>query len=282
MSEVDALSMYVNNNDVAVLIDGLNKKGGGADGLSGISLSITKKGTHGILGPRGSGKTALLDAISGTVPFDDGSIEIFGNVITPNLAKSLKSAELASIKKRVGYVRGEDGFYPELTASETLEFIGKVKGVESGKLTRQIKEALSLVGLDNYGDVLVVNLDIYSRRLLAIAASLLGNPDVILVDEPYVFTLGEMREKREHIYGILTMLGRIKTVIVATSDFDVAKAVCSDVAIISAGKLLAVGSFEELEGRLAEKGGATLKELYKSLTVTSVNSAFDTENGGKE
>ncbi len=237
---------------------------------SGVSLDLLtfffeKKGIHGILAPANGGKTHLADILSGSEPFDSGELIIGEAVYTPSkdYEKKIKNA-----KKKIGYVRRGSAYYSDMTVYETMELVGSARGVDSGRLVRQIKEALSLTGLEERRKRLVKNLSVQEQKLLDIACSLLGNPDIIIINGLSMSELGF--GDTDSIYKLIKFLGEMKTVIIATENWGVVKELCSDIVIMSEGRMLAAGSFSELEARLAG-GGETLAGLYKALRSASLS-----------
>lgn len=247
-----------------------------AEGVSGsnqyektieqLSFAIPEKGVHAILGPKGAGKTLLMDLLSGSEWAREGQVFLGERELTP------KAAEL---KKKIGYAQQVCPFDGNQTATETLDFIGEAKGVPSEKRYRQIKEALELTGLEGARNRLVKRLTVEEKKRLGLAASLLGNPDVLLLDEPLP-PVGI--ESRQELRDIIAMLGRIKTVVLAVADFETAKILCEDVIILSDGKLLAKGSFEELDAKLRQ-GGETesLEQIYRMLAAAAETPSTLTE-----
>lgn len=232
---------------------------GGAISLSGVSFSFGEKGVHGILGPRGSGKSMLAAILSGSIPPDSGSVMLFESDIF---------ADSKAAKRKIGYVPESPSFYPDMTVAETLLFVGASRKVESAKLVRQIKEALSLTGLDALENRLVKKLTKTEKKLLAYSASVLGNPDVIIIDE--ICPMAEATEQFDFV-ELIKMLGRKKTVIIATEDYDVAEALCEDIVIISDGCVLANGKIDELNEKLIKSDAryTSLEALYRDLVAAS-------------
>ena len=242
------------------------RKDGGIDGgreLKNISFSFGRKGIHGILAPKHSGKSLLMDILAGCENADSGEVLLCGVSVSENAL---------DCKKRIGYVQKKNSFYPHMTVVEILSLVGEARQVESSKLYRQIKEATELVGIDEIKNRLVRNLTGFEIIKLAIAAALLGNPHVLLLDE--AVTPKMRADQRSELVGLIQMLGRMKTVVIATDNYKIAEELCNDVLIISDGQVLAKGSFESLEARLRESdGSATLEGLYNSLALAS-----DTKN----
>ena len=244
-----------------LIFDEVNKSVNDVQVLYDISFDFKKKGVHGILAPKGSGKTEILDLIASVSFADSGLISLDGRKIINSSDKDVKAS-----KMKVGYVRANTEFYGDMTVMETLSFVGETRKVKSDKLNRQIKEALELVGLYDIKQRLVKLLSFGEQKKLSLACALLGNPDVILIDEPDVSEMGYKRQDDE-LFDLIRMLGKPKTVIITTQDFKTAKALCGDIVILSDGKVLANGTFEELEAKL--DGQASLEALYNSLLSTS-------------
>ena len=256
------MSDTLNLNRPAVYVNKLVKSGNEntyvRGGLFDLSFSFEKKGIHCILAPKYSGKTQIMDILSGSSASDSGEVYVFGTDPYRN----------RDAKKKIGYLRKDNTLYPNMTVFETMNFIGDSRGVEQGKLYRQIKEALDLVGLEELRNKLVKNLNEFDKKKLSLAAALLGNPDIILLDEPII--RGMSSERRGELEGIIMMLGRIKTVVLTTDDCAIARALAEDVVIISDGRVLATGSFEELDRNLADSANPiTLEALYNTLTTTA-------------
>ena len=227
--------------------------------LKDISFSFEKKGVHCILAPKGSGKTELMDILSGSSSVDSGEIAVFERSPYGN----------SEAKAKIGYLRQDNSLYENMTAVELMSFVGEVRRVEQGKLYRQIKEALELVGLDDSKNKLISNLTEYDRKKLSLASALLGNPDILLLDEPITARMSS--ERKEELLSIIAMLGRIKTVVVTTDSLTIARELCEDVVILSDGRVLAEGAFETIDRRLADsENPTTLETLYGSLSLGNV------------
>ena len=256
------------NEDMIIEAFDLTKKSDGNIILDEVSFAFGRRGVHGILSPKGGGKTALLDVIACASGYDDGELVIDGVRIPPCGADTKPAKD---VKAEIGYVRQNSEFYPQMTPVELLTFIGSARGEAPDKLTRQIKEALELVGLDDVSNRLIGRLDLAEQKMLAYAAAIVGNPEILIIDEPKSkLTAGNM----DTVTGIVRLFGKRKTVIIATEDFKIAQELCDDIVIISDGSVLASGSFEELEDKLATREGGqgtTLEALYNSLARASVS-----------
>ena len=231
----------------------------GRSSIHAVSFSFTKKGVHCILAPKYSGKTQIMDILAGCDRAYGGDVNVLGN----------DPYESPDTRRKIGYVRKENTLYPNMTVFEIMSFVGESRKVEQGKLYRQIKEALELVGLDGMRSKLVVSLNEYDKKRLSLAAALLGNPELILLDEPILAKTSE--DRREELERIISMLGRVKTVIVTTDDCAIARSLGEDVVIISDGAVLAKGSLDELDRKLSSSDEpTTLEALYNTLTSVSL------------
>ncbi len=240
-----------------VQVEDLNKTEGEGVLLSEVSFETGAKGIHGILGPRYSGKTELLEILAGIDQAWVGFVSVDGMTYDEDPIR---------YKKKIGYLPASDGFDPGLCAEEILELTGRARGVAAEKRARQITEALDLVGLTTVRRRLVRNLRTAELRRLALAAALMGNPELLLLDDPMT---GMKRDDREEMMGLVRMLGRMKTVILATEDFETARALCHDVVLLCDGRILVTGSFDELEEKLRRQGEGSvpLSELYRALAT---------------
>ena len=239
--------------ETAISVKGLSYQGKDAACLKEISFSVTKKGIHGILSPFGVEASLLLDVLAG--------------VRTPSAATmTIDSCEIDSFsvlwKKKIGYVPKKPVFYPHMNVYELLDFVGESRGVSSGLRLRQIEEALELVGIDSLAMRLIDGLSEGEKKRVSLAAALLGNPSILLFDDP-----------TPEFFELLRMLGRHKTVVVGGGAFFVMKELCEDVVLLSEGMLLASGSFSELEAKLRGSDEVhSLEELYDSIVaLSSVN-----------
>ncbi len=206
--------------------------------LRGFSFDAADKGVYGILGAHGSGKTALARLICGVENADGGEILVRGE---------LMSASAMEQRKKVRCAPSELALYPTSSAEEHLDFVGGALGVAPDKRYRQIKEALELTGLSDRRGRAFSRLSPLEKCRLAICAALLGNPDIIVLDDALAALKSE--EKKE-IYPLLQMLGGIKTLILLTSDPTDIRAVCQSVSVLHGGRSVISGTVEEIEKKI--------------------------------
>ena len=231
-----------------------------ADGfvLNNISFTIDDKGIYGFFGETGSGKTLLSTLICGACEADGGSVIYKDN----DICRSEKNAVAA--KRKIGYVPAQCHFASDATLVEVLDFTGRAKKVSPDKRVRQIKEALSLTGLEKLSDVLVEALTPSEKKRLAYANALIGNPDVVIVDEPIAIIDAAQKDEIKNLLG---MLGKMKVVILFSKNANGLEGLCSHVAILSGGKLAAYESLDALQEKLNESVSALLRVRCAGLSA---------------
>ncbi|MBO5883985.1 MAG: ABC transporter ATP-binding protein [Clostridia bacterium] len=202
------------------------------------SLNITNKGVYGLLGNDGAGKTSLLNVLCGNSAYDSGSISVCGHDAM---------SEPMEVKYKVGFAPEDFGFFGDDTIFETLDFVGTAKGVPSEKRYRQIKEALELVGLEGQRKKLCAELTLHEKKLLGIAVALLGNPEIILLDEPMK---NESEEEKEEIAELIKMLGKHKTAIVSSNEPIDVEGFCTHFIILSKGRCILDSSAEDIHSAI--------------------------------
>ena len=193
---------------------------GNTQALDSISFE-SEGGVIGIVGPNGSGKSTLLAIIAGAVKTSSGKIFIDEYDI---------SEYPTDAKRATGYLMEDNPLYDDMTPYEHLMLIGEAKNIPSEKLHRQASEALELLGIDNVKDVLIANIKKGQRQLLGVAAALLGNPDIIVLDEPLRNTNADEAEKLSHV---IKMLGTMKTVIISSEETSRIAGICDKIISLS-------------------------------------------------
>ena len=213
----------------------------GVKALQDVSLSISN-GMFGLLGQNGAGKSTLMRTIATLQDPDNGSI-------TFNDIDVLQQPE--ELRKTLGYLPQEFGVYPNVTAEELLLHIADMKGiVQKGERKDTVQALLHKVNLYNARSK---RLDGYSggmKQRFGIAQALIGNPDLIIVDEP---TAGLDPMERNRFYNLLSELGENAVVILSTHIVEDVSTLCTDMAIIGKGKVVLTGQPREVEEALRGK-----------------------------
>ena len=238
--------------DVAIRVDGLRFAYGGAEVLHGISFDVRRGEVTGLLGPNGAGKSTTLRIITGILQPGAGVVEVEGFVL-PRQAFELK--------QRIGYVPEAAELYETLSAQEFLELCGRLHEIEERPLQIRIDAMLDAFGLS---DERRQRLGTYSkgmRQKVLIAAALLHDPLLIVLDEPLTGLDTDAAALTKSLLASLAAQGR--TVLYSSHVLDVVERVCARVLILNRGELIADGSPEALK---AATRGSTLEEVFREVT----------------
>nr|WP_295682380.1 ABC transporter ATP-binding protein [uncultured Lachnoclostridium sp.] len=207
--------------------------------LANVSLEIDK-GIFGLLGRNGAGKTTMMRLISNILRPDEGKVLVDGKDI---------NAHEGYMQSILGYLPQNYGLYPYLTAYETLDYFARLKGITSSEDRRsQINQILKRVGLIDKKNVKISKFSGGMKQRIGIAQAVLGNPKVIIVDEP---TAGLDPEERMYFKNILAELAEDKIIILSTHIVSDVEDIGSRLAIINEGKLIFSGSTNTLIDRVS-------------------------------
>lgn len=213
----------------------------GVKALDGVNLNISK-GLFGLLGPNGAGKSSLMRTIATLQQPDEGEIR-FDNVDVVNQPDELR--------RRLGYLPQEFGVYPRMSAYELLDHLAILKGISSkGERHEAIEGLLAHTNLFANRRTAVSSFSGGMRQRFGIAQALLGDPDLLIVDEP---TAGLDPEERNRFHNLLVSLGKDKVIILSTHIVDDVSELCPDMAIMGNGKILLQGNPIEVTNKLAGK-----------------------------
>ncbi|MBI2200960.1 MAG: ABC transporter ATP-binding protein, partial [Armatimonadetes bacterium] len=219
-------------------LDSLAKQFGDIVAVRSVSLSVPRGEIFGLLGPDGAGKTTLFRMLAGILEPSAGTARIDGLDIR---------AAADEVKARLGYMPQAFSLYDDLTVLENLRFTAEIYGVAREALASRIERLLGFSRLGAFGDRLAAALSGGMRQKLALAATLIHEPDVLLLDEP---TTGVDPISRREFWQILHELNREgKTVIVATPYMDEAER-CARLALMHEGRILTVNTPAALRARM--------------------------------
>ncbi|MBI5556897.1 MAG: ABC transporter ATP-binding protein [Deltaproteobacteria bacterium] len=220
--------------------------------LNNFSLEVRQGEFFGLLGPNGAGKTTVISIFSGLMPPDSGTVR----VMDMNFREKHNE-----IKHILGLAPQEIGLYNKLTASENLAFFGRLFGIKGKKLTERIRQKLEFVSLAEHAARPVSTFSYGMKRRLNLAAGLLNDPQVLVLDEPCV---GIDAQSRNLIHEQLKELNRRGTTILYTTHYmEEAQELCSRICIMDNGRLVEQGPPATL---LRESGMPNLEDLFLHLT----------------
>ncbi len=217
---------------LAIRARGITKCFGDVVALDGIDLDVTQGQIHGLVGPNGAGKTTLLGLLLGLAVADSGSLEILGTPV---------GRALAAPDGVAGFVDGP-GLYPSLTARQNLAALAALRGDDAR--TAGIDDVLDQVGLTDVADDRTRGFSLGMRQRLGLAAALLTNPRLLVLDEP---ANGLDPAGKKHVHGVLDRLAADGTCVVLSSHrMDDLEALCSEVTILATGRVVFSGPLSKL------------------------------------
>lgn len=252
-------------------VEHLTKSYGKGQAVNDISFTVNKGDILGFLGPNGAGKTTTMRILTGYLPATGGTARIAGFDV---FEQSME------VRKRIGYLPEQPPLYPEMTVSDYLTFVARIKGVESDKIAGRVTEAMKLTNITDRRDMLIRKLSRGYKQRVGIAQAIVHNPDVVILDEPTVgLDPNQIIEVRKLIKG----LAREHTVILSTHILPEVEMTCDRVIIINKGRIVAEDTPQDLAAQrsggqrihLEVKGEA--EALRSSLTGFDGLSRIDIE-----
>ncbi len=259
-----------------ISVTGLSKRYGSHLAVKDVNFNIKKGEIIGFLGPNGAGKSTIMNILTGYLSMTQGKVEIDGFDITENPEEA---------KKRIGYLPEIPPLYMDMKVREYLDFIYDLKKVKFPKKAH-INEILKLVKIDNVENRLIKNLSKGYRQRVGFAGALIGNPDVLILDEP---TVGLDPKQIIEIRNLIAKLGKNHTIILSSHILSEIQSICKRVIIINRGEIIADDISENLSSKLS--GSLSLvarivcseNEMLEALEtvkgVKSVVSLGSRENG---
>ena len=218
-----------------------------------VSFAVHGGEIFGFLGPNGAGKTTTIKTIVGLLQPTSGTVKVAGYDV---------QAQPLLAKAACGYVPDEPNLYAKLSARELLRFVGDLYEMSRPQVERRIDELLRLFDLTEAGDDLIDSYSHGMRQKTAIAAALMHDPKVLVLDEP---TVGLDPKSARLIKDILRQLAdRGAAVFLSTHILEIAEHMCDRIGIINKGELIAVGTMSEL--RALGKGETSLEDIFLTLT----------------
>ena len=236
-----------------IQVNGVTKSFGNVRALDGVSFSVGRE-VLGLLGPNGSGKSTLMKIIVGILKPDNGNVQVLRNNV---------STDPVAVKKIVGYVPESPRLYEFLSGTEYLDFVADVHGLDAKVKQERITESLKALNLEGRENELINGYSQGMKQKLAIIASLLHRPQLLVLDEP----LNSLDPRTARIVKELIHKLRDDGVptIFSTHVLDIAEAICDRIVIMTNGRVLEVGTTSELKAK-AGVAGSSLEELFLKLT----------------
>ena len=242
-------------------INDLTRRFGRTQAVAGVSLR-TGAGVFGLLGPNGAGKTSLLRMMATVLPPTSGKLQLLGR--DPG-----SHGPRREIRRRLGYLAQNLGYYPGFTVAEFVEYFALLKDMPPGQVPRAVAAAVEHVGLGDRARAKLRTLSGGMLRRAGIAQAIVNEPELLLLDEP---TAGLDPEQRMAFRALLRDVGQRATVIVSTHLVEDVGAACTEVALMDAGRIVFHGTPDELTARgegTGAAGDAPLERGYSAVLAAA-------------
>ena len=258
-----------------ISVEHLTKCYGDFMAVNDLSFEIEEGHVYGFLGPNGAGKSTTMNIMTGCLSATDGHVRIDGHDIFE---------EPDEAKKLIGYLPEQPPLYMNETPREYLKFVGEAKGLRGKELKAQIDDVICRTKLEDVQNRLISKLSKGYKQRVGIAQALLGNPKVIILDEP---TVGLDPIQIIEIRDLIRSLGQSHTVIFSSHILSEVQAICDKILIINKGKLIAFEDTENMENLLKDSGeirlvteadASVVDELLKKMPEIRSWESYGDEN----
>lgn len=221
-------------------IENLTKHYGEIKAIDDVSFTVNKGEILGFLGPNGAGKTTTMNILTGYIPSTSGTVRVDGYDIMD---------QPREVKRRIGYLPELPPLYMDMTVTDFLDFCSSLKEVDKKEWKGQKEDIMELVKITHVRHRLIRNLSKGYRQRVGLAQSLVGTPDVLVLDEP---TVGLDPKQIIEIRKLIKALGKNHTIILSSHILPEVSAVCERVVIINKGKIVAVDTPDQLSKNLGD------------------------------
>ncbi|MCI5596378.1 MAG: ABC transporter ATP-binding protein [Lachnospiraceae bacterium] len=246
-----------------IQVDHLVKNYGSHQAVKNISFHVEKGQVVGLLGPNGAGKSTTMNILTGYLSATDGDVKIGDYDI---LDEPLKA------KKLIGYLPEVPPLYTDMTVSEYLNFVSKLKKVGKEERKKEVKRVMGATGILDVAERLIKNLSKGYRQRVGLAQALIGNPPLLILDEP---TVGLDPNQIIEIRELIKKLGKDHTIILSSHILSEVSAVCDSIIIIDNGKIVAEDTTENLTRDFSDQGLIKLTVKGKKEDVEKVLNSCD-------
>jgi ABC-2 type transport system ATP-binding protein len=216
-------------------VENLTKNYGKIQAVKGISFTVNENEVLGFLGPNGAGKSTTMNMLVGYLPMTSGTVKIDGIDISENPKEA---------KKRIGYLPELPPLYTDMKVIEYLRFVAGIKGIKKEDRAFQIDRAMSRLKITDMKNRVIKNLSKGYRQRVGFAQALLGNPKILILDEP---TVGLDPSQTKEVRDLIKRLGQDHTIIFSSHILSEVNAICDRVLIINQGSITAQDTTENLE-----------------------------------
>ena len=255
-------------------VEELTKKYGNHVAIDHLTFRVEKGQIYGFLGPNGAGKSTTMNIITGYLAATEGKVTINGKDI---------QKEPEEAKRCIGYLPEQPPVYMDMTVHEYLKFAAELKKIPKAGREAQIEKVMEMTWITDMKDRLIKNLSKGYRQRVGLAQAILGDPEVIILDEP---TVGLDPRQIIEIRDLIRSLGQKHTVILSSHILSEVSAICDQIMIISHGKLVASDTPEGLQNLMhdSEQLYLEVKGSWEevSTALSTISTIESVENQGKE
>jgi ABC-2 type transport system ATP-binding protein len=242
--------------ELAIVTEKLTRRFGGLTAVDGVDLRVAAGQFFGFLGPNGAGKSTTIKMLTGLLAPSSGRATLLGIDFT---------AHPVDVKRQIGVVPEGMGLFERLTGPEYLQFVGRMYGLNLATTKQRSEELLEFMQLADRSKTMVADYSHGMQKKLALAAAVIHGPRILFLDEPFEGVDALAAGALKALLGRMTERG--VTIFLTTHVLEIVERLCSHVAIINQGRLVAQGSIEELRAGIPGEEGthSTLEQIFLSV-----------------
>jgi len=250
--------------DIAISTEKLTRRFGALTAVNGMDLQVESGQFFGFLGPNGAGKSTTIKMLTGLLAPSSGRMSLLGLDFAQNLV---------ALKRQIGVVPEGMGLFERLSAPEYLEFVGRMYGLDKATTRKRSDELLEFMQLADRSRTMIADYSHGMQKKLALAAAVIHGPRILFLDEPFegvdALAAGALKEL------LARMTERGVTIFLTSHVLEIVERLCSHVAIIKKGQLVAQGSMEQLRAGVPSVEGRTLtlEDIFVSVVGEGVDRA---------
>jgi ABC-2 type transport system ATP-binding protein len=243
-------------SDAAIVTQKLTRRFGNLTAVDGVDLTVAAGQFFGFLGPNGAGKSTTIKMLTGLLAPSSGRAELLGLDFATHPVE---------VKRQIGVVPEGMGLFERLTGAEYLQFVGRMYGLDRPTTQRRSGELLDFMQLSDRPKSLIADYSHGMQKKLALAAAVIHGPRILFLDEPFEGVDALAAGALKALLGRMTERG--VTIFLTSHVLEIVERLCSHVAIIHKGRLVAQGSLEELRAGIAGEEGSktTLEQIFLSI-----------------
>src|SRR5450432_1562554 len=251
-------------SEIAIVTEKLTRTFGGLTAVDHVDLQVTGGQFFGFLGPNGAGKSTTIKMLTGLLAPTSGRVQLLGLDF---------SSHAIEIKRQIGVVPEGMGLFERLTGSEYLNFVGRMYGLDRTTTQQRSAELLDFMQLADRPKSMIADYSHGMQKKLALAAAVIHGPRILFLDEPFEGVDALAAGALKALLGRMTERG--VTIFLTSHVMEIVERLCSHVAIIHKGRLVAQGSLEELRAGIPGAGDAkiTLEQIFLSIVGQGAGSA---------